>query len=309
MELHQLAYFVAVVEEGSFTRAAQRCHVAQPGVSAQIRHLERELGQTLLDRTGRSVTPTEAGTLVLFYARAALGAVAGARLAMDELDGLLRGQLRVGIVPSITTFDMAELIASFHGEHPGIELALIEANTTDALLDALVARELDMAFIGLHRTLPPGIEATVVAEEEFVAVVSPTDPLAGQTSIPFAALAERTLISLPSGTGLRVRIDQTCESAGFMPHTGFEAGDPHLLARLASRGLGVAILPGSVARAHKDLVHVLRVTSPSLSGQIALAWRSQAPAKPAARAFITRTRKFLICPVDHVPAGSSALSR
>src|SRR4029453_15318546 len=98
MELHQLEYLVAVAEEASFTNAAARVHVAQPGVSAQIRRLERELGLTLFDRSGRAVRLTEAGEAVLPYARAALEAVAGARLAADELSGLLRGHVDVGMI-------------------------------------------------------------------------------------------------------------------------------------------------------------------------------------------------------------------
>ena len=98
MELHQLEYFVAVAEEASFTRAASRVHVAQPGVRAQVRRLEPELGQRPLDRSGRSVRLTEVGSAVLPFARAALDAVANARLAADELAGLVRGQVTVGMV-------------------------------------------------------------------------------------------------------------------------------------------------------------------------------------------------------------------
>src|ERR1044072_2202769 len=90
MELRQLEYFVAVAEEGSFTRAAEKVHVAQPGASAQIRRLERELGAALLERTSRSVRLTDVGAAVLPYARAALAAVDGARLAVGERTGLLR---------------------------------------------------------------------------------------------------------------------------------------------------------------------------------------------------------------------------
>src|SRR4030081_153595 len=97
MELHQLEYFIAVVEEANFTRAAAKLQVAQPGVSAQIRRLERDLGQELLDRSGRSVRLTEVGAAVLPYARAALSAVAGARLAVDELAGLVRGRVAGGM--------------------------------------------------------------------------------------------------------------------------------------------------------------------------------------------------------------------
>src|SRR5215467_2743014 len=96
IDLKWLRSFVVVAEEASSTRAAARVHVAQPGVSAQVRRLESELGQQLLDRSGRSVRLTEAGTAVLPFARAALGAVASARLAVDELTGLVRGQVSVG---------------------------------------------------------------------------------------------------------------------------------------------------------------------------------------------------------------------
>ena len=100
MELRQLEYFVAVAEEANFTRAAGRLHVAQPGVSAQIRRLERELGEELLDRSERAVRVTDVGAAVLGYARAALAAVDGARRAVDELTGLVRGHVAVGTVTS-----------------------------------------------------------------------------------------------------------------------------------------------------------------------------------------------------------------
>src|SRR5664279_2469923 len=123
MELRQLEYFVAVADEASFTRAAARLHVAQPGVSAQVRQLERELGQDLFDRSGRAVRLTEAGTAVLLYARAALGSAAGARLAVDELTGLVRGHVAVGMVVACSSYDLANLLADFHHAYPAVEIA------------------------------------------------------------------------------------------------------------------------------------------------------------------------------------------
>src|SRR5690348_13561504 len=98
MELHQLEYFVAVAEEANFTRGAARVHVAQPGVSAQIRQLERELGEDLLDRSARAVRLTKVGAAVLPYARAALASADGARQVVAELAGLLRGHVAVGML-------------------------------------------------------------------------------------------------------------------------------------------------------------------------------------------------------------------
>src|SRR3954468_18993450 len=113
MELRQLEYFVAVAEEANFTRAAQRIHVAQPAVSAQIQRLERELGQPLLDRSRRAVRLTAAGVAALPHAKAALAAALHVKRAVDETTQLVRGAVRIGTVPSHGV-DVPTLIAQFH---------------------------------------------------------------------------------------------------------------------------------------------------------------------------------------------------
>ena len=177
MELHQLEYFVAVAEEASFTRAAGRVHVAQPGVSAQVRRLESELGQQLLDRSGRSVRLTEVGSAVLPFARAALDAVANARLAVDELAGLVRGQVTVGMVSGCALPILAELLAGFHDRYPGVAITLVEDNS-DRLVERLRDGQLDLALIGWAGQTPPDIDTMVIVEEELVAAVAPGHPLA-----------------------------------------------------------------------------------------------------------------------------------
>jgi len=289
MELRRLEYFVAVAEEANFTRAAARVHVAQPGISTQVRRLERELGQDLLDRSARTVRLTAAGAAVLPYARAALAAVAGARLAVDELTGLLRGHVTIGTPTSISSdeVDLPGLLAGFHDEHPAVEVTLSVANSDD-LVDALLAGRLDLAFIGLGATTPAGIGTHIVTSEPLVAVVSPTHAPAAASTITLEALAERTLISLPRGTGLRSALDDACAAADLAPHIAFEAGDPRVLAQLAAHGLGVAVVPRSVADAHRERLHSLTITEPALWGRITLAWRSEGPISPPARALITR---------------------
>src|ERR1700704_2044695 len=178
MELRQLEYFVAVAEEASFTRAAARVHVAQPGVSAQVRRLESELGQRLLDRSGRSVRLTEAGSTVLPFARAALDAVARARLGVDELAGLVRGQVTVGMVSGCALPVLAELLASFHKQYPGVAISLTEDNS-DQLTEMLRDGRLDLALIGSAGTEGgTGISTSVLIDEELVAAVAPGHPLA-----------------------------------------------------------------------------------------------------------------------------------
>lgn len=292
MELRQLEYFVTVADERNFTRAAARLHVSQPGVSAQIRQLERELGHPLLDRSGRATQLTEAGEMVLPFARAALGAVAGARLAVDELSGLMRGHVAVGMVSQCASLDIPDLLAGFHQQYPAIEITLAE-DGSDHLADGVRTGSYDLAFIGLGPEVPGGLALQVVADEPIVAAVAADSDLAGIEVASLAEIADRALISLPAGTGLRACVDAAYAAAGRDARVGFEASDPRMLARLAARGLGLAFLPASAARAHGDGLHVIAISDPPMRGRLALAWRAEAPAGPAARALIAHARALL----------------
>ncbi|MFB7835815.1 LysR family transcriptional regulator [Streptomyces sp. NPDC056056] len=309
MELRQLRYFVSVVEEGGFTRAAARLHLAQPGLSAQIRQLEKELGQPLLDRSGRSVTPTEVGRAVLPYARAALAAADAVRQTVDAYTGLLRGRVTLGLVSGASghVFDIAGLLADFHADHPSVEVALTE-DTTERMQAALLAGELDIALLGTAaEEPPPGAAFQMVIDVPLVAVVAPGDPLlahADGTTVPLGALRDRPLICLPRGTGVRAALERGCAQAGFRPRVTFEAATPDMPARLAARGLGVAVLPAGEDGAPSDGgLRTLRIVEPEMRGRLALAWQATGPSSPAARVLLDRLREALPTPrpVEGVP--------
>ncbi|MFI5829299.1 LysR family transcriptional regulator [Streptomyces sp. NPDC051578] len=304
MDIRQLRYFVTVAEEANFTRAAARLHLAQPGLSAQVRQLERELGHPLLDRSGRSVTLTEVGAAVLPYARAALSAVEAVRQTAEEFTGLLRGQVTLGLVAGAAAaaheFDLAAVLAGFHEDHPRVEIALTE-DTSERMLTALHRGELDIAVIGLADDEPPrGVCVQVLVDEPLMAAVAPDDPALNppdRTSIALAELRERPLISLPRGTGLRGVLDRACAQAGFRPRIAFEAAAPLFLAQLAARGLGVAVipaLPAGAAEAHG--LRTLEITEPRLRGRVALAWRTDGPSSPAATVLLDLLRTTLTTP-------------
>src|SRR4051812_4223133 len=241
MELRQLAYVVAVAEEGSFTRAAAREHVAQPAVSAQVRRLEAELGQALFARGPGPVTLTAAGAAVLPHARAALAAVAGARTAVDELAGLLRGRVAVGVVPSIG-HRLAGVLAAFHAAHPGVEITLAE-DTSDALMDGVRTGRLDFALAGVAGAAPPGRAAATVTGEWLGAAVAPGHRLAARKTVTLRALRDEALIALPAGTGGRTALERGFAALGHAPRVALEAGDPLGLLQLPRRGPRVAIVP------------------------------------------------------------------
>ncbi|MFJ2742375.1 LysR substrate-binding domain-containing protein [Streptomyces sp. NPDC087440] len=288
MELRHLRSFVTVVEEANFTRAAARLHLAQPGVSAQVRQLEKELGQPLLDRSGRTVTLTEAGEAILPHARAALAAVDAMRETADEFAGLLRGRVRLGSLlgapPEV--FDLAGVLADFHDAYPGVEFSLTE-DTSDRLLTAVRHGTLDMALASLADERPlPGVALQVLLDEPLVGVVAAGDPLHGADAVPLTALRDRPLITLPSGTGVRAVLERACAEAGFEPPVAFEASAPQALFPLAARGFGVAVLPAGIARRSGPGLGTFALTDPTPRARVALARPAAGPAGPAARAFL-----------------------
>ena len=293
IDLKWLRSFVVVAEEASFTRAASRVHVAQPGLSAQVRRLESELGQQLLDRSGRSVRLTEVGSAVLPFARAALDAVANARLAVDELAGLVRGQVTVGMVSGCALPILAELLAGFHDRYPGVAITLTEDNS-DRLVERLRDGRLDLALIGWAGQTPPDIDTEVIVDEELVAVAGPGHPLADAGPLAVSRLRDVPLVTLPRGTGVRAALDAACAQAGFTPRIVFEASALPMVVQLAERGLGLAVVPSSIPNGPR----ILPITSPQLRSRLELAWLSApaaapsaAPsANPAARALIEQAR-------------------
>ena len=290
MELRQLEYLVAVAEEANFTRAAERIHVAQPAVSAQIQRLERELGQTLLDRSRRAVRLTAAGEAVLPYAKAALAAVNDMHVAVDELTQLVRGTVTIGTVASHSV-DIPGLLADFHADHPNVEITL-GTDSSDNLIENVRTGQLDAAIVSVGPDeVPEGLEVEVVTDEAIEAAVCRTDPLAKRTQIRLTDLCDRALIALPVGAGIRHQFDSACARAGVAPRIAFEASTPLALADLAERGLGVAIVPASVPRG-RDALHVLAI-APEIRGRLVLAWRSSGPMSPAARVLVDKARRLL----------------
>ena len=126
MEIHQLRYFVAVADEGNFSRAAAKVHVAQPSLSQQIRKLEAEIGQPLFDRLPRSVVLTEAGRCLIDYARQILASIGDARRSVDELKGKIAGDVAVGAIPTIAPYVLPELVVKFQKHYPEVTLHVVE---------------------------------------------------------------------------------------------------------------------------------------------------------------------------------------
>jgi DNA-binding transcriptional LysR family regulator len=283
VQLHQLRYVVAVAEEGHFTRAAARLHVAQPSVSNSVRTLERELGTPLFHRSRAAVTLTSAGEAFLPWARQALVDCEGGRAAVRELIGLRRGRLSLGATPSLTTNLLPPVLAGFHERYPGIELALHEAGSGD-LVVGLEHGRLDVALVILPVT-HSWVQTTPMMDEELVLAVHPGHPLVGRDSITLEELRDVPLVLLREGYDLRQTTVAACRRAGFEPIVALDGGEMDGVVALTAAGLGAAVLPATVVRPGGPL-RAVRFRDRSLVRTIGIAARRDRPLPHAARAFV-----------------------
>ena len=242
MELRQLEYFVAVARHRHFGRAAEAAYVTQPALSQQVRRLEAELGVALLRRTSRGVELTPAGDDLLARAEAILAGVSGARSAMDEHAGVVRGAVRLAATAA-DAVRLPEVLAAFHREHPGVRIALRQASAAEAL--ELVRRgAVDLAVLSLAGDAG-GLRVTRLAEEPLRLIVEPGDPLAGAASVRLGDLNGRPFVLAEPGSGLRETVMAACQAEGFSPVPLLEVGDPSAARFLVGAGLGVSLVPAS----------------------------------------------------------------
>ncbi|MGW0854238.1 LysR family transcriptional regulator [Streptomyces sp. NPDC002690] len=303
MELRQLKYFLAVAEESNFTRAAERVHISQPGISAQIRQLEHGLGATLIDRTGRGAGLTAVGEVVFDHARAVLDAVEALRQAVDEMNGLVRGRLVVGMVTACTVAPLFEALSSFHLAYPGVEISLVEDDSA-RLIERVREGAVDLALIGAAGRAPADLDGHQVISEAIVAAVPPGHPLAARAAdgVTLAELSAHPLICLPPGTGIRAVLDQASAARGLTPAVTLQAAAPAAVMQLAERGLGVAVLSASMPARWPGLVTV-PLTDADTAAVLALV---SAPTKsPALRELLRHCRESFAAPAQDEPAGAT----
>jgi DNA-binding transcriptional LysR family regulator len=271
MDLKQLEAFVAVAEERHFTRAAQRLHVVQSGLSQTIRLLEEELGGPLLVRSTRRVDLTPAGKVLLQEARRVLATAREAQLAVTQVHGLARGQLRIGSIQSLSPFvDLPASLGRFRAKFPGVDIEL-RLDGAAELLDEVNAGRLDLAF-----TQPGEISAAMttrmLACEDMVLICPPNHPLTKGRAPKLAALAGTTFVDLKADWGMRRLLDRTFAALGTVRQTGFEVNDMTMLIDLVARGLGVSIIPESVARARLAEATASPVAVIELANKEPLCW-------------------------------------
>jgi DNA-binding transcriptional LysR family regulator len=264
MELRQLEQFVAVAELSSFTRAAQRLHVVQSGVSAAIAGLERELGARLFERGARAVRLTPAGAALLPAARTTLDAARRARETVTELAAGIAGEVSLGTMASIDVIDLPALLVQLRRDHPAIRVRLRTSPTgTGGLTDELAQGGLDAALVANDGSSLPGMRLTRVLTAPIVALLPSDHRLADRAAVSLADLAGEEFIDFPTGFGNRRIVDDAFERLGLERSVVVEVTDVTDAASYVRHGLGVSLVPGIVATPDSE-VRAIAVHRPGL---------------------------------------------
>lgn len=245
MEIHQLEYFIAIVDTGSFTRAAERCSVAQPSLSQQVKKLENEIGWTLFDRLGRRVVLTEAGRRLVPKARAILDEVRG--ITMDYQEGLEDGEgtLSVGFIPTVSPFVLPEVIRRFGREFPHASLEVYE-DLTDEIIHRILEGEIDVGITS-YPIKEKQIQTEHLLTETLLVASPPHYELASRPSVMLEELDLVPFIALSEVHCLGEQVQSFCYqqdvSLDIVCHTT-QLATVHLCVAM---GLGVSLVPQALA--------------------------------------------------------------
>jgi LysR family hydrogen peroxide-inducible transcriptional activator len=248
MEIHQLRYFVAVAEEGSFSRAAAKVRVAQPSLSQQIRKLEAEVGQPLFDRLPRSVVLTEAGRCLIDYARQILASIGDARRCVDELKDEVAGKLAVGAIPTIAPYVLPGLVVRFQKHYPEVTLEIVE-DVTDGITRRIEAGELDVALASTCQPTP-SLRRESLGTEPLLALAPEGHPLAKKDLVEFDDLKSLRFLLLHEMHCLSQQVNHLLESRRLRPEIALAGSQLSTIANMVAASIGVSIVPQMMVKHH-----------------------------------------------------------
>jgi len=286
MELRHLRTIVAVARHRSFTKAAEELYLAQSAISQQIRRLEEEIGIQIFRRSSRSVELTEEGKIILEHAYRVLAEVDEMQGEMEALSGGIRGTVRISGIWPFGGYDLYSVLADFRTRYPEVAIHM-EEDAVDEVMAKLRADELDLAFASVDPDkIGPDFAATLLWEEEFVIVAARDHEFANRAHVTYEDLIGQDLIAFRDNSALRRRFETTIGRRGIEPRNAFVCTEMTAVRSLASKGLGVAVMPRSKAELDGPPI-ILRPFRPEpITWPIALVWRTDRRPTPAAKAFL-----------------------
>lgn len=282
-----LAYFLAVVDAGTVTRAAKELRIAQPTLSLAVRELERQFGAHMFERVGRRLVLNETGRALAEVARQIVGTLASARVAVEARTSLTSGEVRISAPPSLTVHPLGPAIEEFSRAYPGVRITVL-GQSAESVRDVVAGAEADMALVveesGTKDYL--GLVVREIGLHEAVAVLPPGTPVPSAGRLARASLATFPLIVAEPGTRLRTLVDEMSLD-GLPVHIAVEVAHREAVIPLVLDGLGAALLPWSLARLAVRLGATVVGLDPPLISRILLIHRGELT--PAAAAFVDKS--------------------
>ena len=286
MELRQLRTFQAIAEMRSFTKAAQRVHLTQAAVSAQIKSLEEETGTPVFARINKKVYLTEAGEMLLKRAERMLREHDDALFDLAELGQAERGRLRIGTASTMASHHpLPSILAEVKREHPRAQITVLRG-TSDEIVTKILNSDLDLGLVSLP-VESADIQTDLLRRDLLVAIVPPEHRLATQRQVTAAQLASEPRILGEEGGNTRRKIDLFFEKASLRPEVIMELGSMAALKSMVEHGLGVSIVPHSSARQEiaENRLYALNVRSLNVYFEIGLAALKSHYIPPVQRTF------------------------
>lgn len=279
MELRHLRYFAVLADELHFSRAADRLHIAQPGLSRQIRQLEEEIGVRLFDRNNRRVALTEAGIYLQKSTRRLLADIDATVVRARQIGEGLSGQLRIGYIGSAMQRTIPDLLLRVKELHPDVRFSLREMDNPEQL-EALLQGEIDLGFVRVEEVTPP-LRMRAVHRDTFSLVLPENHPVSADNFTGLKQFREEPFI-LFEPTYSPSYYDKVLElfaAAGFTPDASHSTVNASSIYRLVANGMGLSVVPTVLAEGYDMGVKFIELTEVPQRTTLRVAWREDAPGK------------------------------
>lgn len=307
MDIYQLRYFIAVVELGSFSRAAAHCHISQSALSEQIHNLEIRLGKTLLIRNHRQTVPTEIGLVLVRDAKAILAQIENTKEKIRTHGESNFGDVTFGILPTIAPFLLPHFLDSFITHNPKTQMIVRECLTGQSL-ELIEAGKLDFGIVSLP-VREQGFDTEILFAEEMLLAVHPQHPLSQQPTISPRDLHSEKFILMQEEHCLGEQVIEFCQQQDFRPQIVMRCCQLATVQSLVAMDMGISLIPNMAIAEPTTQITYRQLENPRPKRTIAIVTRKKRPLKLAAQYFFNHLRlvgkTFKLPAINHLPSPSS----
>ncbi|WP_458414761.1 cidABC operon transcriptional activator CidR [Schinkia sp. CFF1] len=292
MDIKHLLYFIEVAKEKSFSRAADKLYITQPTISKMIKNLEDELGIALFDRSKKQLVLTDGGKIILEQAKLIDYAFHNLETELDQLLGLKKGHIRIGLPPIFDAYMFLKIVSDFHEKYPGITFQLVEEGSKK-IEESVENNLLDIGVIVLPTKIEQ-FEHFAFMEEDLRLILHTSHPLSDKEEVDLAELSNEAFILFNNDFVLNDRIIHSCKSVGFNPTIIAESSQRSFIENMVAWKLGVALLPEGACRDLNKNIKSIKVINPIISWKLGIIWSKNQYLSYAAKEWLQFAKEKLI---------------